>query len=432
MKKIIPIFGILMLITMGIAFAASNLQLIESAKITTTSDGKIQVGLKIQNKGDSNSPTTVIEIDPRYGDLQPQALIYQQGTCDPKYPDNVHQAVFGVVPGEIINLNFVTPIMPPGKYQIYGVSVNQCCTLGSCNAVLPFYWQERLGEITVQSVATQACGNNICEGSETPGSCPSDCKGYCGDNFCSSAESSSSCPGDCGSSGGGSGTGSGGGTQGGTAKVEAISANAVAEGSKIKTQLEIQNTGTATASDFIVETQIKTGSCLFQTQAIVGTQGLCDSKHPQNMHRTISNLGPGEKAIVGFESPELPSGTYCAVALSVNKCFGDQAVAPYYWGQQVKTVTISGSTIKDECGDNKCTGKVNFFNCASDCTSYCGDGYFNQATETISKSDLTKTYCPGDKKGGLTSDNKTIVIGGIIGIAFFLFGTKKGRKFVFK
>jgi hypothetical protein len=51
-----------------------------------------------------------------------------------------------------------------------------------------------------------ACGDGLCNGSETQYTCPTDCgypppNPYCGDGVCNNGETQYSCPSDCGSSG---------------------------------------------------------------------------------------------------------------------------------------------------------------------------------------------------------------------------------------
>lgn len=132
--------------------------------------------------------------------------------------------------------------------------------------------------------------------------------------------------------------------------------NPIIDGSKVKTEFWIKNTG-LTTERLVVEVAanpIKAYSVL-----TAGLENTCDNSNPNNVHREIS-LSPGETVRTSITTPAygaLSNGLYQMMILSVNKCCpsgGCFAVEPWNWGvpigfAEIKTGTTCTSHYRYDC-----------------------------------------------------------------------------------
>ena len=161
----------------------------------------IYTTLEITNKGIIDTGSFIVELRPEAGSCNSFSTVaLSTNTCDAANPSNVYAQVDNILPGKTTKIFLKTPPLPSGKYCSILTSVDSCCvrrvlpgadlqTL-DCNAVSPFGWSTKLGEVTVPGTKTAVCGDGVCIGGEHPGNCAADCgtTGYYGDGFCSAQE----------------------------------------------------------------------------------------------------------------------------------------------------------------------------------------------------------------------------------------------------
>lgn len=192
MKKqlISTIFVFLLLISS--VFADVSIEY-SNVKITETVDGRIVTNFDLKNSGTETAPDFLVEaqtIDPSESLFSFFAFLTDQKVCEANSADNVYRIVQGLLPQSTINVNLITPPLPPNTYQIKGVSVNQCCNLGSCVETQPFKFGKLLGTITTtKGKVNITCGDKQCSASENVKVCPADCGPSFGDGVCSPGES---------------------------------------------------------------------------------------------------------------------------------------------------------------------------------------------------------------------------------------------------
>lgn len=124
-----------------------------------------------------------------------------------------------------------------------------------------------------------------------------------------------------------------------------------------------ENVGGDMDSSRIVEMQLKTTDNQFLS--FVGDQQVCDSSHPENVHKEFK-LGGGEKASISLTSQAPETGEkYDVVFLTATECLNDGSGSftdPYrgYTGEyRIQDVRIGGSS---ECTDGcSSSGNTNFF-----------------------------------------------------------------------
>jgi len=155
----------------------------------------------ICNSGHSPPDTDVlVEIQPLASNEKFFTVLFtNQGTCNPRHPDNVHTVIpkGNLLPGDCVSVELKTPPLAGDTYTIKGVSVDRCCPSGSCIDVDPFHWGTNLGQIAVPVSIETICGDKLCSSDENAESCNTDCGPFLGDGVCSAGEKwpdESACP----------------------------------------------------------------------------------------------------------------------------------------------------------------------------------------------------------------------------------------------
>lgn len=193
------------------------------------------------------------------------------------------------------------------------------------------------------------CGNGVCEIGEST-TCYSDCDivtppSCNNDGICSSSELSGGyCPNDCGG-------------QGLKPVIKYVGSSVSAKDGVITTSITIKNDGDSMPISWLMEVQHQTG----QPMAIVSEQKVCDTSHPENVHRTFK-LDSGEQVTMIFTSPKLDDGTYKVWGLSRDKCWitepqGNNKVDPFKNAILFDTIKIGEDDVipphPSECKENE-------------------------------------------------------------------------------
>ena len=163
---------------------------------THVSGNIITVTVFLKNMGTQMNDKWLLELQPRSG--SPLSFIGSQEVCDPSNPVNVHKK-FTLGAGESGVITLTSTVPSSGKYDLYLLSMDSCCTNNpACKNKLPYGWGKGIGSV---SVTVQTCGNNICDSGESCSNCPRDCGSCppsCGNSLCETGETCSNCPVDCG------------------------------------------------------------------------------------------------------------------------------------------------------------------------------------------------------------------------------------------
>ena len=161
-------------------------------------------------------------------------------------------------------------------------------------------------------------------------------------------------------------------------------------GTDITAHFCIKNDGDAEAKGLI---EIQPGNPLSLMSFVSPTQETCNSNYKANVHKDFT-LGKGEQVEFDLVTYVNSAGNYDISALSYDSCCNTNSackgLAPF--SDNYKGITSIGKVEVTEtkpavCGNGDCeiSGGENINTCPNDCTSsYCGDGYCDSKTETIS------------------------------------------------
>ena len=126
---------------------------------------QVQGAFPITNTGGDMTTDYIIEMQVVPEGTSPQAVIGDQSTCNPTYPNNVHRS-FRLARQETVTFGLATPALTNGLYDIYVTTATKCWNvepLGN-QPVAPWMYNQFIGTVLITD--DQSCTNNyeICNG----------------------------------------------------------------------------------------------------------------------------------------------------------------------------------------------------------------------------------------------------------------------------
>ena len=245
-----------------------------------------------------------------------------------------------------------------------------------------------------------ACGDGLCNGTDTTRNCPADCGSSCGDGVCNGEEGTADCPADCGTACG----------------------DRVANGNEACDGADLKG-----ASVCDPRTETGTVTCSADCRSIVRTCQALPSCGDGVVNQTSeqcdvtagvpASCGEGQIGQVTCNRQCQLDRSGCGPAPSCGDlvqngneaCDGTDGV-PANCGQgeqgEVRCNDLcqldrSGCTRVPRCGDGNCNGQEATTNCPADCGSLCGDEVVN-GPEQCEGNGITPIDCPNAQQGTRT------------------------------